>query len=51
MSQKPATKPLETCRSFHLYRKGARYYFRMIVQEPLLPIVGKRELVESLKTS
>lgn len=52
MSQKPATKPLVLVPGqTHLYRRGARYYFRMVVPEPLRRIVGKTELVESLNTS
>ncbi len=52
MSHKPATKPLELVPgASHLYRRGARYYFRMVVPEQLRRIVGKRELVESLNTS
>jgi len=52
MHHNSATKPLQkvpghTC----LYRRGARYYFRLGVPENLRPIVGRRELVKSLQTT
>lgn len=34
----------------HLQLRGSTYYFRRPVPEPLRPIVGKAELVESLRT-
>jgi len=49
MSQNPATKPLEIVPGIsHLYRRGARDYFRKVAPESLRRIVGKRQLVESL---
>lgn len=52
MHHKPATKPLKQVPGHsHLFRRGARYYFRIGVPQNLRPIVGRRELVKSLGTS
>lgn len=52
MHQNPATKPLEKVPGHsHLFRRGARYYFRIGVPENLRSIVGRRELIKSLNTA
>ena len=52
MHRNPATKPLVKVPGHsHLFRRGARYYFRIGVPQNLRPIVGRRELVKSLDTA
>lgn len=52
MQRNPATKPLEKVPGHsHLFRRGARYYFRIGVPKHLRPILGRRELVKSLDTA
>ena len=52
MHRNPATKLLEKVPGHsHLFRRGARYYFRIGVPASLRSIVGRRELVKSLNTA
>jgi len=52
MHQNTATKRLEKVPGHtHLFRRGARYYFRIGVPEKLRPIVGRREITKSLNTA